>query len=219
MSAQRTDRNGRSWTTCLSLRIRRLGVRVPPGAPLFPQLAAFSGPCGSAGWPYNWPHIGPREPVTVRVNTGESGRATVDGQQVSVPKSLPGRLSRHPDTEEVRGSRPLRPTQCYPGGPSPRTPTSRVAVRCSGPRLSPPDWLPALEVASGGVQQGPAAGAVLPADDRIGVIGRALRPTSVGRRSRSGPAGSGRRPRQARRSGWSTAAATTVSTRVVTFRD
>jgi hypothetical protein len=33
MSAQRTDRNGRAWTTCLSLRIRRLGVRIPPSAP------------------------------------------------------------------------------------------------------------------------------------------------------------------------------------------
>ena len=29
ISAQRTDRNGRSWTTCLSLRIRRLGVSSP----------------------------------------------------------------------------------------------------------------------------------------------------------------------------------------------
>ena len=38
MSVQRTDRNGRSWTTCLSLRIRRLGVRVPPSAPAKPQV-------------------------------------------------------------------------------------------------------------------------------------------------------------------------------------
>jgi hypothetical protein len=167
---------------------------------------------------------GPRlAPRTRLINDLEDqGSDGVSGQQ-PLPIFRPERASPQEtsvaDKEKARGSRPLRPTQCYPGGPSPRTPTSRVAVRCSGPRLSPPDWLPALEVASGGVQQGPAAGAVLPADDRIGVIGRALRPTSVGRRSRSGPAGSGRRPRQARRSGWSIAAATTVSTRVVTSRD
>src|ERR1700753_3733144 len=33
MSAQRTDRTGRFWTMCPLLRIRRLGVRVPPSAP------------------------------------------------------------------------------------------------------------------------------------------------------------------------------------------
>ena len=33
MSAQRTDRNGRFWTTRPLLRIRRLGFRVPPSAP------------------------------------------------------------------------------------------------------------------------------------------------------------------------------------------
>ena len=33
ISAQPTDRNGRSWTACPLLRIRRLGVRVPPSAP------------------------------------------------------------------------------------------------------------------------------------------------------------------------------------------
>jgi hypothetical protein len=33
ISAQKAAAPGRSWTTCLSLRIRRLGVRVPPSAP------------------------------------------------------------------------------------------------------------------------------------------------------------------------------------------
>ena len=32
-SAQSADTTGRSWTTCPELRIRRLGVRVPPSAP------------------------------------------------------------------------------------------------------------------------------------------------------------------------------------------
>jgi len=43
-----------------------------------------------SGWPYNWPYIGPRDRVTVRVNTGESTRATVDGQQVSEPNHYLG---------------------------------------------------------------------------------------------------------------------------------
>ena len=33
ISAQPTTGDGRSWTTCPLLRIRRLGVRVPPSAP------------------------------------------------------------------------------------------------------------------------------------------------------------------------------------------
>ena len=41
MSAQRTDGDGRSWTTCLSLRIRRLGVRVPPSALPYSQVKAL----------------------------------------------------------------------------------------------------------------------------------------------------------------------------------
>jgi hypothetical protein len=38
ISAQPTTTDGRSWTTCPLLRIRRLGVRVPPSAPTYPQV-------------------------------------------------------------------------------------------------------------------------------------------------------------------------------------
>ena len=48
LSVQRTDRNGRSWTTCLSLRIRRLGVRVPPSAPAKPQVRVLPRGTGEA---------------------------------------------------------------------------------------------------------------------------------------------------------------------------
>ena len=41
MSAQRTDRSRQSWTTCLLLRIRRFGVRVPPSAPPKPQVTVL----------------------------------------------------------------------------------------------------------------------------------------------------------------------------------
>jgi hypothetical protein len=41
MSAQHTDRTGRSWTKCPLLRIRRLGVRIPSSAPLYPQVKAL----------------------------------------------------------------------------------------------------------------------------------------------------------------------------------
>src|SRR5215510_1161212 len=36
----KSDERGRAWTIRILLRIRRLGVRVPPSAPLFPQVTA-----------------------------------------------------------------------------------------------------------------------------------------------------------------------------------
>jgi hypothetical protein len=74
MSAQRTDRNGRSWTTCPLLRIRRLGVRVPPSAPPFPSSAPWLLWLGFVGV-LVWPHFGRItfggpliEPVSVAVH-------------------------------------------------------------------------------------------------------------------------------------------------------
>jgi hypothetical protein len=34
-----TDNYGLIWTAGILLRIRRLGVRVPPSAPMFPQVS------------------------------------------------------------------------------------------------------------------------------------------------------------------------------------
>jgi hypothetical protein len=42
ISAQPTTGDGRPWTTCPLLRIRRLGVRVPPSALLFSQAKRTS---------------------------------------------------------------------------------------------------------------------------------------------------------------------------------
>jgi len=44
ISAQRTDHNGRSWTMCPLLRIRRLGVRVPPSTPVTCSKQQLTGP-------------------------------------------------------------------------------------------------------------------------------------------------------------------------------
>jgi len=47
-SVQSADTTGRSWTACPELRIRRLGVRVPPSAPAKPQVRALPQGVGGA---------------------------------------------------------------------------------------------------------------------------------------------------------------------------
>ena len=45
ISAQPTTTDGRSWTTCPLLRVRRLGVRVPPSAPRVNSVVAPLSAC------------------------------------------------------------------------------------------------------------------------------------------------------------------------------
>src|SRR5829696_9176115 len=59
-----TDRDGPSRTLRMCLRIRRLGVRIPPGAPLSPLVSALScaqpasGPGAGVLWEPVWEPLG-----------------------------------------------------------------------------------------------------------------------------------------------------------------
>src|SRR5262249_19123983 len=74
-----SDKGGLAWTTVILLRIRRLGVRVPPSAPTSSQLSALNLPgrthqrCRLAAF---WPHQSSRRPRSGGLRSGPSRRDT-----------------------------------------------------------------------------------------------------------------------------------------------
>ena len=83
ISAQHTASDGRSWTMCLLLRIRRLGVRVPPSAPPNPQVDELVTPRRprprrhlALFWPYQCPRRRLRQHCRAGRRSGPSRRGT-----------------------------------------------------------------------------------------------------------------------------------------------